>query len=210
MRRRRRHGCVSERHDLNFPEDCAGEAPLRSIQSPRLVNLPLRSHRSCSSQRTNPVLVSARANGISVFPPKYFSPLVRLSGWSGDEFLIGTGFADFISNARLILAQRADTDHVGRRGIKTPKRKRRNLLEQAMEDRMKSLVKIAAAIAIVSLGSLVSAQAGGGATSAPSKYSNETGSANFDQARRHQTAQTADFRITEFSSSSARSSVPKR
>jgi len=74
----------------------------------------------------------------------------------------------------------------------------------------KSLVTVAAALAIASLGSLVSAQAGGGATSAPSKYNNEVASASLDQGRHRRTVQTVDFRITEFSSSSAKSSPPKR
>jgi hypothetical protein len=74
----------------------------------------------------------------------------------------------------------------------------------------KSLVTMAAALAIASLGSLVSAQAGGGATSAPSKYNNEVASVSLDQGRHYRAAQTGDFRITEFSSSSARSSGPKR
>lgn len=66
-----------------------------------------------------------------------------------------------------------------------------------------SFITFTAAFAILSLGSLVSdrAQAGGGATSAPSKYTN-----NHMANANH----SADFRITEFSSSSAKGSVPKR
>jgi len=75
---------------------------------------------------------------------------------------------------------------------------------------MKSLVTMTATIATVSLGLLASAQAGG-ATSAPSKYfNNEIDHVNLAQVRHHQVVQTADFRITEFSSSSAKSSASKR
>ena len=74
----------------------------------------------------------------------------------------------------------------------------------------KSLVTITAALAILSLGSLVFDRAqAGSSTSAPSKYNNAAKTANLNQAR-NQRAQTAGFRITEFSSSSAKSSVPKR
>jgi len=75
----------------------------------------------------------------------------------------------------------------------------------------KSLVTITAAVAILSLGSLASdpAQAGG-ATSTPSKYNNAAHAANMQQVRHHQRVQTANFGITEFSSSSAKTSVPKR
>jgi hypothetical protein len=65
-----------------------------------------------------------------------------------------------------------------------------------------STAAIAIAVTILSLGLLVSAQAGGGATSAPSKYSNAT------QHYGHPQAANA-YAITEFSSSSARS-APKR
>ena len=75
---------------------------------------------------------------------------------------------------------------------------------------MKSFLTISAAVAIVSLGSLASAQAGG-ATSAPSRYfNNEIDHVNLAQVRHHQVVQTANFRITEFSSSSAKSSASKR
>ena len=75
----------------------------------------------------------------------------------------------------------------------------------------KSLVVIAAALAILLLGSLVSDRAqAGGATSAASKYNNASRAANLEQVRHHRRVQTADFGITEFSSSSAKSSVPKR
>ena len=73
----------------------------------------------------------------------------------------------------------------------------------------KSLVTIAAALAILSLGSLVSDRAqAGGATSAPSKYN--THAVNVVQARHHLPVQTAEFGITEFSSSSAKIPVSKR
>jgi len=75
---------------------------------------------------------------------------------------------------------------------------------------MKSLLTTTAAIAIVSLGLLASAQAGG-ATSAPSRYfNNEIDNVNLAQVRHHRVVQAADVRITEFSSSSAKSSASKR
>jgi len=75
----------------------------------------------------------------------------------------------------------------------------------------KSFVAIAAAVAVLLFGSLVSDRAqAGGATSAPSKYNNTGRAANLEQVRHHRRVQTADFGITEFSSSSAKSSVPKR
>jgi len=75
---------------------------------------------------------------------------------------------------------------------------------------MHKIICTAAAVALLSLGSYVSAQAGG-ATSAPCKYSRNAPAANVSQPQTSnvQTA-TADVAITEFSSSSARSSVPKR
>jgi hypothetical protein len=66
----------------------------------------------------------------------------------------------------------------------------------------KSIAAIASLAAILSLGSLVQAQAGGGATSAPSKYNNAS------QNQWH--SQNTSYTITEFSSSSAKSSTPKR
>lgn len=75
---------------------------------------------------------------------------------------------------------------------------------------MKNLITVAAAFAVVSLGSLVSAQAGGTATSAPSKYNNQVQAAYVSQVSNHRQAQSADYGITEFSSSSAKSSVSKR
>ena len=66
----------------------------------------------------------------------------------------------------------------------------------------KSIMTLAAAVAMVSVGSLLPAQAGGGATSAPSRYSYTA------QTQNHR-AQTTQVSITEFSSSSAKSS-PKR
>jgi len=71
----------------------------------------------------------------------------------------------------------------------------------------KSLVTITAALAIVSLGSLTSAQAGG-STSAPYKYRNWVPTADAYQApaqqtqRRTQASRSSD--ITSFSSSSAK------
>ena len=74
----------------------------------------------------------------------------------------------------------------------------------------KSTATIAAAVAMLSLGSLASAQGGGGATSAPSKYNNATRSASVDQIRYPHRVHAAGYAITEFSSSSAKPSVPKR
>jgi hypothetical protein len=73
----------------------------------------------------------------------------------------------------------------------------------------KSPITLIAVSAFLSLGSAMSAQAGG-ATSATSKYSNVSFSESAGQARHQRSAQNADFRITEFSSSSAKSSVGKR
>jgi hypothetical protein len=64
----------------------------------------------------------------------------------------------------------------------------------------KSIAAITSLAAILSLGSLIPAQAGGGATSAPSKYNN---------AGQNQ-SQAARYSITEFSSSSVRKATPKR
>jgi hypothetical protein len=74
----------------------------------------------------------------------------------------------------------------------------------------KNLGTITGALAIVSLGSLLTGAQAGGATSAPSKYNNATQTANLYQVRHHRPVQTADFGITEFSSSSTKHSVPKR
>jgi hypothetical protein len=74
----------------------------------------------------------------------------------------------------------------------------------------KNIVTMAASIAIVSFGSLVSAQAGGGGTSAPSKYNGSLQTVKFNQVHNRQPVQTVDYRITEFSSSSAKATAPKR
>jgi hypothetical protein len=80
-----------------------------------------------------------------------------------------------------------------------------------MEDMMgKSLVTLTASLAILSLASFVPAQAGGGATSAPSKYSNATRTANADQVRNYRHERAANIAITEFSSSSAQHAPSKR
>jgi hypothetical protein len=79
-----------------------------------------------------------------------------------------------------------------------------------MEHKMsKSFFAIAAALAIASLGSLTSspAQAGNGAPGGASKYGN-VHAANVEQVRHPRSVQTANYPITEFSSSSA--SGPKR
>ncbi len=74
---------------------------------------------------------------------------------------------------------------------------------------MKKLLITAAALSIASLAPLAAAQAGG-ATSAASRYDSRPLNVSLKQTREVARAQTADFRITEFSSSSARSSVAKR
>jgi len=66
----------------------------------------------------------------------------------------------------------------------------------------KSIAAIVGLAAILSLGSLIAAQAGGGGTSAPSKYNNA------GQNQWH--SQNTSYTITEFSSSSGKSSTPKR
>jgi hypothetical protein len=76
----------------------------------------------------------------------------------------------------------------------------------------KSLVIfIVTALAILPLASfaLDGAQAGG-SMSAPSKYNNASNTARLYQVRHYQLAQPNHVAITEFTSSSARSSVPKR
>jgi hypothetical protein len=72
------------------------------------------------------------------------------------------------------------------------------------------MATITATLAILSLGPLVSAQAGGGATSAPSKYNNAAYTASVDQIRNSRHAHAPSFTITEFPSSSTMTSVPKR
>lgn len=86
------------------------------------------------------------------------------------------------------------------------------LLERQRRNSMgKGLVMVGAALAIVSLGSLVSDPAeAGGATSAPSKYARAVDGVKLDQVRHTAPVQTADVKITEFSSSSAKRSVSKR
>jgi hypothetical protein len=66
----------------------------------------------------------------------------------------------------------------------------------------KTIASIAGLIAMVSLASSVPVQAGGAATSAPSKYNNA------GQNQWH--SQNTSYTITEFSSSSARATRPKR
>jgi hypothetical protein len=71
----------------------------------------------------------------------------------------------------------------------------------------KSLVTLAVAIAMLPLGSLASDRAqAGSATSAPSKYHH----VYQHQAQHHAPAYAGDFAITEFSSSSARSTTSKK
>ena len=75
----------------------------------------------------------------------------------------------------------------------------------------KGFIVIAATLSIVSLGSVLSDRAqAGGATSAASKYSYTTVTVKQAQVRRDLLIQAADVRITEFSSSSAKSTASKR
>ena len=66
----------------------------------------------------------------------------------------------------------------------------------------KTIAAIAGLVVTVSLASPVPVLAGGGATSAPSKYNNA------GQSQWH--SQNTSYTITEFSSSSARPTRPKR
>jgi len=72
----------------------------------------------------------------------------------------------------------------------------------------KTIIAATAAVAMLSFGSLVPAQAGGSATSAASKYNAAIYAASVDRDR--QQARAAGYTITEFSSSSARASGPRR
>jgi len=75
----------------------------------------------------------------------------------------------------------------------------------------KGFIAIAATLAVASVGSLVIDRAqAGGATSAASKYSYTTVTVKQAQVRRDLLIQAADVRITEFSSSSAKSTASKR
>jgi hypothetical protein len=76
----------------------------------------------------------------------------------------------------------------------------------------KNLVfSIATALAILAPASFALDRAhAGGSMSAPSKYNNATNTASLYRVRHHQLAQNPHIGITEFSSSSAKSSVPKR
>jgi hypothetical protein len=75
----------------------------------------------------------------------------------------------------------------------------------------KSLIATTAALALVSLGFLVSGSArAGGASSAASKYSNSyNGATNATYGQQARSIETS-YTITEFSSSSAKTSAPKR
>ncbi len=72
---------------------------------------------------------------------------------------------------------------------------------------LKSFVTIAAAMAIVSV---VGPAHAGSSTSAPSKYNSAIDGTRVSQVATHHRAQVADYRITEFSSSSARGTGSKR
>jgi len=72
----------------------------------------------------------------------------------------------------------------------------------------KCLVTVAGALAILAGSTLAFDRAeAGGATSAPSKYTNARHVASTNQTNRQ--ARSDDFRITEYSSSSAKNSSPK-
>jgi hypothetical protein len=106
------------------------------------------------------------------------------------------------------VARFANEDHIGCQETLL----RGSAAQIPMEDSMrKSFIAIAATLAIVSLVSLVTDRAqAGGATSAPSKYSYTSVAAKQVQGRHDLLIQASDVRITEFSSSSAKSSAPKR
>jgi hypothetical protein len=89
---------------------------------------------------------------------------------------------------------------------------RGNVVQTPMEDLMRQgVIAIAATLAIASMGLLVSGRAeAGGATSAPSKYGFAVDGAKQVQILHRSPVQTAGVKITEFSSSSAKSSAPKR
>jgi len=76
----------------------------------------------------------------------------------------------------------------------------------------KSLViSIATALAVLPLASLALDRAqAGGSMSAPSKYNNASNTESLYRVHQHTLAQTTHVGITEFSSSSAKSSGPKR
>jgi outer membrane lipoprotein-sorting protein len=75
----------------------------------------------------------------------------------------------------------------------------------------KALIAIAAGLALASLGSFVSGSAqAGGASSAPSKYSNAFNNATSARYGRQAQSIETSYTITEFSSSSAKTSAPKR
>ena len=76
---------------------------------------------------------------------------------------------------------------------------------------LRSFVTAAAALAIMSLGSFVIGPAqAGSSTSAPSKYNNAIDGTRVSQVATHHRARVADYRITEFSSSSAKGTGSKR
>jgi len=75
---------------------------------------------------------------------------------------------------------------------------------------LKSFVTTATALAIVSLGSLVGPAQAGSSSSAPSKYNHATEGTRMSEVAAHHRAQVVDYRITEFSSSSARGTGSKR
>jgi hypothetical protein len=128
------------------------------------------------------------------------------------RFLTGFAFCRFCEQQFLFVACVENADHTEQktflfRDVKKPKKKV-NLSGRC--SMCKNILTVAAAIVIVSTGSLVSAQAGGGATSAPSKYNGTPHTVKFNQAHNNLPVQSADYRITEFSSSSAKTTAPKR
>jgi hypothetical protein len=116
--------------------------------------------------------------------------------------------ADLFSGTFLFLARFTNEDHTRRQETLL----RGSVAQTPMEESMrKGFITIAATLAVVSLASLVTDRAqAGGASSAPSKYSYTTVTVKQAQVRRDLLIQASDVRITEFSSSSAKSSAPKR
>jgi hypothetical protein len=122
--------------------------------------------------------------------------------------------ADFLSKAVWIVASRTNADHSGCRGRIRAREETGISICQAQldlpssaENSMRKTIAAIAAVTTLSLGSLVSAEAGG-SSSAPSKYNNASYTASAAPTRNSK-VHTVGYAITEFSSSSART-APKR
>jgi hypothetical protein len=86
-----------------------------------------------------------------------------------------------------------------------------DLLNPRENSMHKTIATTAAAVAILSLGAFVSGGAqAGGSSSAPSKYNNAGYRASVEPTRNSQRVHAVSYTITEFSSSSAKTSAPKR